>query len=62
MPWWAELRRTPSKEIALMSEWEEKIEKLATSTLNEDIYILAGVPSWTLVLCHRILEITGKNI
>lgn len=61
MPWWAELRRTPSKEIALMSEWEEKIEKLATSTLNEDIYILAGVPSWTLVLCHRILEITGKK-
>ena len=29
MPWWAELRRTPAKEIALMSEWEEKLEKLA---------------------------------
>lgn len=61
MPWWAELRRTPSKEIALMSEWEEKIEKLAQSTIHEDIYILAGVPSWTLVLCKRILEITGKK-
>jgi len=61
MPWWAELRRTPSKEIALMSEWEEKIEKLAHSTINEDVYILAGVPSWTLVLCKRILEITGKT-
>ncbi len=61
MPWWAELRRTPAKEIALMSEWEEKIEKLANSTINEDVYILAGVPSWTLVLCKRILEITGKK-
>lgn len=61
MPWWAEIRRTPAKEIALMSEWEEKIEKLAQSTINEDIYILAGVPSWTLVLCNRILEITGKT-
>jgi len=61
MPWWAELRRTPSKEIALMSEWEEKIEKLAHSTIKEDVYILAGVPSWTLVLCKRILEITGKK-
>jgi hypothetical protein len=61
MPWWAELRRTPSKEIALMSEWEEKIEKLAESTIHEDIYILAGVPSWTLVLCKRILELTGKQ-
>jgi len=61
MPWWAELRRTPSKEIALMSAWEEKIEKLAESTIQEDIYILAGVPSWTLVLCKRILEITQKE-
>jgi len=61
MPWWAELRRTPAKEIALMSEWEEKIEKLALSTLKEDVYILAGVPSWTLVLCQRILEVTGKQ-
>lgn len=61
MPWWAELRRTPAKEIALMSEWEEKIEKLAQSTIDQDIYILAGVPSWTLVLCNRILEITGKS-
>lgn len=61
MPWWAELRRTPAKEIALMSDWEEKIEKLAHSTINQDIYILAGVPSWTLILCHRVLEITGKK-
>jgi GH3 auxin-responsive promoter len=61
MPWWAEIRRTPSKEIALMSDWEEKIEKLAHSTIDQDIYILAGVPSWCLVLCNRILEITGKK-
>ncbi|MGV6860712.1 MAG: GH3 auxin-responsive promoter family protein [Putridiphycobacter sp.] len=61
MPWWAEIRRTPSKKIALMSEWEEKIEKLAHSTIEEDVYIIAGVPSWTLVLCKRILEITGKK-
>jgi hypothetical protein len=61
MPGWAEIRRTPSKEIALMSNWEEKIEKLAVSTIDQDIYILAGVPSWTLVLCNRVLELTGKT-
>jgi hypothetical protein len=61
LPWWAEIRRTPSKEIALMSEWEEKIEKMAQSTIHEDVLILAGVPSWTMVLAERILKITGKN-
>lgn len=61
LPWWAEIRRTPSREIALMSEWEEKIERMAESTIKEDVLILAGVPSWTMVLATKILEITGKN-
>jgi hypothetical protein len=61
LPWWAEFRRTPSKEIALLSEWEEKIDRMARETLGEDVYILAGVPSWTSVLAKRILEISGKS-
>lgn len=61
LPWWAEIRRTPSKSIALMSEWESKIEKMALNTIDEDVYIIAGVPSWTLVLANKVLEITGKK-
>jgi len=61
LPWWAEKTRIPKKKIALMSDWEDKLEKLAQSSLKEDVYLLAGVPSWTLILCQRILEITGKK-
>jgi hypothetical protein len=61
LPWWAEIRRTPAREIALMSEWEEKIEKIAQSTIHEDVGILCGVPSWTMVLCNRVLELTDKK-
>ena len=61
LPWWAEIRRTPSREIALMNEWEEKIEKIAIKTIPEDVCILVGVPSWTMVLTNKILEITGKK-
>lgn len=61
LPFWAEIRRTPSKEIALMSEWESKIEKMAHSTINEDVLIIAGVPSWTMVLAKKVLEISGKS-
>ena len=61
LPWWAEIKRTPSKEIALMSNWEEKIEKLAVSTMDEDVTSISGVPSWTLVLLNRILELKGKK-
>ena len=61
LPFWVEYRRTPDLSIALMSEWEEKLEKLASSTAQEDVTNIAGVPSWTLVLLNRILEITGKK-
>lgn len=61
LPWWAEIRRTPSREIALMSEWQEKIERMAESTIKQDVYIIAGVPSWTMVLANKVLEISGKS-
>ena len=61
LPWWAEIRRTPAKEIALLSEWEDKVERMAQSTIKQDVKIIAGVPSWTMVLASRILEITGKS-
>jgi hypothetical protein len=53
--------RTPDLGIALMDEWENKIEKLAASTIEEEVTSISGVPTWTLVLFKRILEITGKN-
>ncbi|UCE92997.1 MAG: GH3 auxin-responsive promoter family protein, partial [Flavobacteriaceae bacterium] len=51
----------PKLEIALMSEWEEKIEKMATTTVAENVTNIVGVPTWTVVLLQRILELTGKK-
>ena len=53
--------RVPSKKIALMSEWETKIEAIANSTIPVNVTSLSGVPSWMLVLIKRILEKTGKQ-
>jgi len=61
LPWWCEFRRTPSKETALLDQWEEKIERLSMETAKEDVHILAGVPSWTMVLIKRILEMHGTD-
>ncbi|MFM1932716.1 MAG: hypothetical protein RL226_2019, partial [Bacteroidota bacterium] len=59
LPIWVELRRTPAREIALHDNWEEKIERMALATMEEDVTMLAGVPSWSLVLLKRILELKG---
>ena len=60
-PFWGHWIRTPELSIALLDEWESKIEKLAQNTINENVTSLAGVPTWTIVLIKRILEISGKR-
>ncbi len=60
-PFWTNWIRTPDLSIILMDEWEEKIEKLAQSTIQDNVTSMAGVPTWLIVLLKRILEITGKN-
>ncbi|MCO5286604.1 MAG: GH3 auxin-responsive promoter family protein [Chitinophagaceae bacterium] len=60
-PFWGQWLRTPELKIALMDEWESKIEKLAQSTIQENVTSIAGVPTWTLILVKRILELTGKE-
>ncbi|MFP4059965.1 MAG: GH3 auxin-responsive promoter family protein [Bacteroidales bacterium] len=61
LPFWVEFIKTPRPEIALIPEWEEKIEKLSNITIKENVTNIAGVPSWTLVLIKYILEKTGKK-
>ncbi len=61
LPLWAEFIRVPNLSIALMNNWEEKIEKLAHASIAEDVTNISGVPSWTLLLLKKILEITGKS-
>lgn len=48
-------RRTP-EQIALLSDWEEKLQKLAEYVLKADIRAMVGVPSWMLVLLKKIVD------
>ncbi|WP_069659338.1 GH3 auxin-responsive promoter family protein [Arcticibacter eurypsychrophilus] len=61
LPIWAEFHRTPDMSISLMDNYEEKIELMAQATKDVNVTSIAGVPTWTIVLAKRILEITGKN-
>ncbi len=56
LPMWAEFFRAPNVDVALMDEWESKLEKMADLMLYENVTSLAGVPSWMLVLLKRVLE------
>ncbi|MFU8843084.1 MAG: GH3 auxin-responsive promoter family protein [Bacteroidales bacterium] len=61
LPYWAEFIRVPKRSVALMDKWEEKIEEMARDTMQHNVTNILGVPSWTLLLLRRILEISGKK-
>lgn len=61
LPLWAEFSRAPSRDIFMLTKWEEKIEKMIQSTVDENITSLSGVPTWMVVMLNQMLEHTGKN-
>lgn len=61
LPWWVDFIRTPSPKVALIPEWEKKLEKLTNEALLENVTNIAGVPSWNLVMIKHILNFTGKS-
>jgi hypothetical protein len=60
-PFWVELIRTPVQKIALMEDFEEKLNLITKTTVNENVTNISGVPSWYLVLIKQILAYTGKS-
>jgi len=54
LPWWARMRYFPPQEIALLKDWEHKIDILARRSVKEDIRNLSGVPNWILILIEKL--------
>lgn len=61
LPYWTKFVRTPTLDIALMDEWESKIDKMAEHTMNENVTSISGVPTWTIILLQKVLELKGAS-
>lgn len=53
--------RVPRKDIALMSDWTEKLPALVEASIHQDITNISGVPSWFLGVLRGVLERTGAD-
>ena len=51
----------PDIATMLLPDFEEKLERIARALLREpDLVMIGGVPTWTVVLFRRLLELSGK--
>ncbi len=55
------LFRVPSKRVALMEDWSDKLPALVDASINENITNLSGVPSWFLTVLKEVLKRKGAS-
>lgn len=58
-PLWFRRRIFPPRDLALLSDWEEKVARLAEACAAEDIRLIAGTTSWLLVFIDALAEMRG---
>lgn len=60
-PSWVSTVRLPHRDVALIADFEQKVQKICETCSSHNVTSFAGVPSWNLVLMNKILEYNGKN-
>lgn len=61
IPQVAEVMRTPSREVALLADFEQKRDLIAATAMHQDVHTLSGVPSWMMAVIKRVMEMAGTD-
>ena len=62
LPWWARGFAFPPLEVALLTDWEDKLNRVAALSAKTDIRVLTGTPSWLLILFDKLSANAGRKI
>ncbi len=61
LPFWADYQSVPDEEIALIPDWQDKINRITEIAVRQDIRSLVGIPSWFQTLLTGILDKHNKK-
>ncbi len=62
VPKYLQNNRLPSYKTNCIEDWETKVEKVIDETVNEDLRLIGGIPSWVQMYFERLVERTGKKV
>ncbi len=62
VPSYLQKNRLPSWETNCIDDWETKVDKIVAETINEDMTVISGIPSWVQMYFERLIEQSGKTI
>ena len=62
VPKYLQKNRLPSWETNCIEDWDTKVNAIVEETINEDMRVISGIPSWVQMYFEKLIEKTGKTI
>ena len=59
VPAYLQKNRMPSWDTNCIDDWETKIDKIVEETINEDMRLISGIPSWVQMYFERLRDASG---
>jgi hypothetical protein len=62
VPAYLQKNRLPSWETNCIEDWETKVDAIVEETMQENMTVISGIPSWVQMYFERLHERTGKKV
>ncbi len=62
VPNYLQKNRLPSWKTNCIEDWETKVDRIVEETREEDMTVIAGIPSWVQMYFERLTVATGKKV
>ena len=62
VPKYLQKNRLPTWETNCIEDWETKVNTIVHETLNEDMSVIAGIPSWVQMYFEKLIEEKGQKV
>ncbi len=61
VPNYLQKNRMPSMQTNLIEDWETKVDRIVEETMEEDMRLISGIPSWVQMYFEKLLDASGKS-
>jgi hypothetical protein len=62
VPAYLRSNQLPGYETNCIEDWETKLDKIVTETINKNMTMISGIPPWMQMYFDRLTEVSGKKI
>ena len=62
VPSYLQKNRLPSWETNCIEDWETKVDKIVEETKDQNMTVIAGIPSWVQMYFEKLTSQTGKKV